>query len=59
MKNHDLVWIPFFGIYFLKFNPFIIRYEPWMQYQIISILLLGAYLLYKVYLISIFLMYIF
>lgn len=59
MKNHDLVWIPFFGIYLTKFNPFIIKYEPWVSYQLISIIIFGGWMFYSIFKIATFLMLIF
>lgn len=58
MKNHNLVWIPFFGIYLTKFNPFIIRYDPWVQYQMVSIIIMGLWALSVVYQITKFLIFV-
>lgn len=36
MKKQNLVWLPFFGLFFTDKNPLIISYEAWIIYQMIS-----------------------
>lgn len=36
MKKHQLVWIPFFGLFFDQHNPFIIFHMNWLIYQCFS-----------------------
>lgn len=32
--KRNLVWLPFFGVFFTEHNPFIEFFEPWVIYQI-------------------------
>lgn len=57
MKKRNLVWIPFFGMYLTKLNPFIITHNNWIVYQMMSTIVAGAYALIMVYRISAFLMF--
>lgn len=47
MRN--LVWLPLFGVWFIKYNSLIVSYVPWLQYQTLSMILFVA-TIFKIFL---------